>query len=92
MTETLTKTQVPTCSEPEQLEKPGSESRPAFQPEHAWLASLLTELRGKGVTFTMRGGNRLIIRPWKLLTKDEATTVQANRAALKALVQAEGGK
>jgi hypothetical protein len=56
--------------------------------ENSWLALLLANLRARGVTFVMKG-NALKVRPWKTLTKDEASTVQANRAALKDLVRAE---
>ncbi len=56
--------------------------------ENSWLPALLADLRSRGVTFTMKG-NALKIRPWKTLTKDEASTVQANRAALKDLVRTE---
>ena len=56
--------------------------------ENSWLPALLADLRTRGVTFVLKG-NALKVRPWKTLTKDEAATVQANRAALKDLVRAE---
>jgi len=56
--------------------------------ENSWLPALLADLRSRGITFVMKG-NALKVRPWKMLTRDEASTVQANRAALKDLVRAE---
>lgn len=53
------------------------------------LDTFLADLRRRGVVFALRG-NRLTVRPWRVLTPHEAKTVQANRPALKDLIRAEG--